>query len=74
MIHIQNNSYMEIDNKDKDRYLTQSYEKSPFTHQKTKSNMTTQNATKHLNYTLVQRLRTDLGWSVGVTTANKWFD
>ena len=56
--------------------LTQSYDKSPYTHGNFKRAVTTQ--TTPQKSSIKQRLRTDLGRSVGVTTATKlvwltWF-
>ena len=53
--------------------LTQSYDKSPYTHGNVKTGSdNTNNATKS---SIKRRLRTDLGRSVGVTTATQlvWF-
>ena len=56
--------------------LTQSYDKSPYTHGNVKRAVTTQ--TTPQKNSITQRLRTDLGRSVGVTTATQlvwltWF-
>ena len=53
--------------------LTQSYDKSPYTHGNVKRAVTTQ--TTPQKSSIKQRLRTDLGRSVGVTTATQlvWF-
>ena len=56
--------------------LTQSYDKSPYTHGNIKRAVTTQ--TTPQKSSIKQRLRTDLGRSVGVTTATQlvwltWF-
>ena len=56
--------------------LTQSYDKSPYTHGNVKREVTTQ--TTPQKSSIKQRLRTDLGRSVGVTTATQlvwltWF-
>ena len=54
--------------------LTQSYDKSPYTHGNVKRAVTTQ--TTPQKSSIKQRLRTDLGRSVGVTTATQlvWFN
>ena len=49
--------------------LTQSYDKSPYTHGNVKRAVTTQ--TTPQKSSIKQRLRTDLGRSVGVTTATQ---
>ena len=56
--------------------LTQSYDKSPYTHGNVKRAVTTQ--TTPQKSSIKQRLRTDLGRPVGVTTATQlvwltWF-
>ena len=56
--------------------LTQSYDKSPYTHGNVKRAVTTQKTPQKSS--IKQRLRTDLGRSVGVTTATQlvwltWF-
>ena len=56
--------------------LTQSYDKSPYTHGNVKRAVTTQTTSQKSS--IKQRLRTDLGRSVGVTTATQlvwltWF-
>ena len=62
--------------REKGRDLTQSYDKSPYTNKNViRAGDNTKNATKS---SITQRLRTDLGWSVGVTTATRlvwltWF-
>ena len=61
--------------REKGRDLTQSFDKSPYTHEKIKNNVTIQNATKT---SITQLLQADLGRSVGVTTATplvlvNWF-
>ena len=67
----------ELINKDKKGGdLTQSYDKSPYTHGNVKRAVTTQ--TTPQKSSIKQRLRTDLGRSVGVTTATQlvwltWF-
>ena len=54
---------------EKGRDLTQSYDKSPYTHRKIqKPKWQHKNATKT---SITQHLRTDLGRSVGVTIATK---
>ena len=49
--------------------LTQSYDKSPYTHGNVKRAVTIQ--TTRLKSSIKQRLRTDLGRSVGVTTTTQ---
>ena len=54
--------------------LTQSYDKSPYTHGNVKRGKW-QHKQRHKKSSIKQRLRTDLGRSVGVTTATQlvWF-
>ena len=54
---------------EKGRDLTQSYDKSPYTNRNVKRAVTTQ--TTPQKSSIKQRLRTDLGRSVGVTTATQ---
>ena len=54
---------------EKGRDLIQSYDKSPYTHRKIKKNIVTTWKTPPKT-SIIQRLRTDLGWSVGVTAVN----
>ena len=55
--------------REKGRDLTQSYDKSPYTNRNVKRAVTTQTTPQKSSIT--QRLRTDLGRSVGVTTATQ---
>ena len=57
--------------REKGRDLTQSYDKSPYTNRNVKKGkVTTQQSTQQKS-SIKQRLRTDLGRSVGVTTATQ---
>ena len=57
----------------KGRDLTQSYDKSPYPNRKKnqKSIVTTQKRHQNVQLVFTRRLRTDLGWSVGVTKATQ---
>ena len=56
--------------KEKGRDLTQSYDKSPYTNRNVKR-AKWQHKQRHKKSSIKQRLRTDLGRSVGVTKANQ---
>ena len=56
--------------KEKGRDLTQSYDKSPYTDSNIKK-ATWKHKKTPPNTSITQRLRTDLGWSVGVTIATQ---
>ena len=58
-----------ITHREKGRDLTQSYYKSPYTSRNVKKGKVTTQTTSQ-KHSITQRLRTDLGRSVGVTTAS----
>ena len=60
----------EITSREKGRYLTQSYDKSPYTNRNVKR-AKWQHKQRHKKGSIKQRLRTDLGRSVGVTKATQ---
>ena len=55
--------------REKERYLTRSYDNSPYTHRKSKKQH--DNTKTPPKTSITQRFRTDFGRSVGVTTATK---
>ena len=65
----QKNKKLQIE-REKGRDLTQSYDKSPYTNRNVKR-AKWQHKQRHKKSSIKQRLRTDLGRSVGVTTATQ---
>ena len=65
-MYIKNKTWKNI--REKGRDLTQSYDKSPYTHEK-KNKKQRDNTKTPSKTSITQRLRTDLGRSVDVTTA-----